>query len=117
MFLNVKRGFSDTSTERELLARFAHRFRTSIGPWIGLCLRSIMIHDRWRRMPDKRRFSHAKCVVVDGRTAFVTSANFTEAAQERNIEVGILVRSQIVAERLIAFFDALIAYGAAKRAL
>jgi phosphatidylserine/phosphatidylglycerophosphate/cardiolipin synthase-like enzyme len=47
----------------------------------------------------------------------VSSANFTEAAQERNIEVGVLVRSRIVAERLEAFFSALVATGAAKRAL
>jgi phosphatidylserine/phosphatidylglycerophosphate/cardiolipin synthase-like enzyme len=34
---------------------------------------------------------HAKCVVVDGARAFVSSANFTQRAQERNIEVGVLV--------------------------
>lgn len=34
---------------------------------------------------------HAKCVVVDGLRAFVSSANFTQRAQERNIEVGVLV--------------------------
>lgn len=34
---------------------------------------------------------HAKCVVVDGSRAFVSSANFTQRAQERNIEVGVLV--------------------------
>jgi len=34
---------------------------------------------------------HAKCVVVDGARAFVSSANFTQRAQERNIEVGVLI--------------------------
>lgn len=34
---------------------------------------------------------HAKCLVVDGRRAFVSSANFTQRGQERNIEVGVLV--------------------------
>ena len=34
---------------------------------------------------------HAKCVVVDGTRAFVSSANFTQRAQERNIEVGVLI--------------------------
>ena len=34
---------------------------------------------------------HAKCVVIDGVKAFVSSANFTDRAQERNIEVGVLV--------------------------
>lgn len=34
---------------------------------------------------------HAKCVVVDGARAFVSSANFTRRAQEQNIEVGVLI--------------------------
>lgn len=34
---------------------------------------------------------HAKCVVVDGRRAFVSSANFTQRGQERNIEVGVSI--------------------------
>lgn len=34
---------------------------------------------------------HAKCVVVDGARAFVSSANFTQRAQEHNIEVGVLI--------------------------
>jgi phosphatidylserine/phosphatidylglycerophosphate/cardiolipin synthase-like enzyme len=60
---------------------------------------------------------HAKCVVVDAATAFVSSANFTEAAQERNIEVGVLVRSHVVAARIVAFFAGLLSTGALKRAL
>lgn len=39
---------------------------------------------------DERAVIHAKCVVVDGHTALVTSANFTEAAHARNIEAGAL---------------------------
>lgn len=34
---------------------------------------------------------HAKCVVVDGERAFVSSANFTSRGQNRNIEVGVLL--------------------------
>jgi phosphatidylserine/phosphatidylglycerophosphate/cardiolipin synthase-like enzyme len=34
---------------------------------------------------------HAKCVVADGARAFVSSANFTQRGQERNIEVGVLI--------------------------
>jgi phosphatidylserine/phosphatidylglycerophosphate/cardiolipin synthase-like enzyme len=35
---------------------------------------------------------HAKCILVDEVTAFITSANFTESAHERNIELGVLFR-------------------------
>ena len=54
---------------------------------------------------------HAKCVVVDGEQAFISSANFTEAAHERNIEVGVLLRSCPSAKRLVDFFEHLILSG------
>ena len=37
---------------------------------------------------------HAKCLVVDHEHALITSANFTGRGQERNIEVGVLVRDR-----------------------
>jgi phosphatidylserine/phosphatidylglycerophosphate/cardiolipin synthase-like enzyme len=43
---------------------------------------------------------HAKCVVVDGAKAFVSSANFTQRGQERNIEVGVLVEDSSFASYL-----------------
>jgi phosphatidylserine/phosphatidylglycerophosphate/cardiolipin synthase-like enzyme len=54
---------------------------------------------------------HAKCVVVDGEQAFISSAKFTEAAHERNIEVGVLLRSCPSAQRLVEFFEHLIRAG------
>jgi len=53
---------------------------------------------------------HAKCVVVDGVRASIGSANQTEAAQQRNIEIGVIV-SGAIAETLERHFDALIAGG------
>ena len=51
---------------------------------------------------------HAKCVVIDGAEALVTSANFTEAVQERNIELGLLVDADPVARRIEEHFMSLI---------
>ena len=52
---------------------------------------------------------HAKCILVDGATAFITSANFTESAQERNIELGVLFRDNPrVAESIRSKFESLI---------
>jgi phosphatidylserine/phosphatidylglycerophosphate/cardiolipin synthase-like enzyme len=45
--------------------------------------------------------------MVDRRAALVTSANFTEAAQERNIEVGVVVRHAPLVARLVEYFVAL----------
>lgn len=43
---------------------------------------------------------HAKCVAVDSRRAFVSSANFTLRAQDRNIETGVLVDDPHFAQQL-----------------
>lgn len=43
---------------------------------------------------------HAKCVVIDGHKAFVSSANFTQRGQERNIEAGVLLHDPHFAEHL-----------------
>ena len=58
---------------------------------------------------------HAKCIVVDGHTALVTSANFTEAAHARNIEAGALVRDPAFATSLEQQFTSLVASGALVR--
>ncbi len=58
------------------------------------------------------RFSvHAKCVVVDGRRLLVTSANFSTAAQERNIEVGLVLDDPRLAAQLTTLFDTLVVRG------
>lgn len=43
---------------------------------------------------------HAKCVVVDAARALVTSANFTDRGQTRNIEVGLLIHDARFATQL-----------------
>jgi phosphatidylserine/phosphatidylglycerophosphate/cardiolipin synthase-like enzyme len=49
---------------------------------------------------------------VDGVTAFITSANFTESAHERNIELGVLFRDNPrVAESIRSKFESLIQNG------
>ena len=43
---------------------------------------------------------HAKVVMVDDRAALVTSANFSEAAAERNLECGVLMRDAGIAKSI-----------------
>ncbi len=58
--------------------------------------------------PEKGVFAslHAKCVVVDGRWVFVTSANFTDRGQTRNVEVGVVLDDARLAAVLEAQFVA-----------
>ena len=54
---------------------------------------------------------HAKAAVADSRTAFLTSANLTEAALERNMELGVLIRSGNVPSSIERLVDALLDSG------
>ncbi|QAT87945.1 Cardiolipin synthase C [Corallococcus coralloides] len=62
--------------------------------------------ERYGFAPAKGVFAslHAKCVVVDGRRVFVTSANFTDRGQTRNVEVGVLLDDAQLAAVLEAQF-------------
>jgi hypothetical protein len=110
MCLDVSRAFGDTSHASEILGRFAYRFRTA--EWPGTRLPEVLYDPRGLAPDRDRRASlHAKCVVVDGVRAFVSSANFTEAALERNIEIGVLIDDAPVAAELSRYFDALVDAG------
>lgn len=50
---------------------------------------------------------HAKILVVDRRKIFLTSANFTEAAQQRNVEMGLLCNTPHLAEQVCSYFEGL----------
>lgn len=52
---------------------------------------------------------HAKCAVADGELAFITSANLTSAAMERNMELGVLVKGGELPFELHRHLEALIA--------
>jgi cardiolipin synthase A/B len=58
---------------------------------------------------------HAKCVVADGNLAFITSANLSTAAMERNIELGVLFRGGHLPNELHRHLEALVSTGVIKR--
>jgi phosphatidylserine/phosphatidylglycerophosphate/cardiolipin synthase-like enzyme len=58
---------------------------------------------------------HAKCVVVDNQRAFVSSANFTDRAQTRNIECGVLLDDPIFASHLARQWLGLVSSGLVTR--
>lgn len=110
LFLDIRREWGDQTASSELVWRFLTRFRTA--EWPGEKLPELYYDPRsLEEKKDERSSLHAKCVVIDRKLAFVTSANFTKAAQTRNIEVGALVRSEHFARELARHFDALAAAG------
>jgi phosphatidylserine/phosphatidylglycerophosphate/cardiolipin synthase-like enzyme len=110
MFLDVSRPWNDSSLSSELVRRFSEDFTSN--QWPGQRLPKVFYDPRSLETDSELRASlHAKCIVVDNNQAFVTSANFTTAAQQKNIEVGVLIRSSWFATKLSSHFQALAAAG------
>jgi phosphatidylserine/phosphatidylglycerophosphate/cardiolipin synthase-like enzyme len=59
----------------------------------------------------KRASLHAKCAVADGERLLVSSANLTEYAFTKNMELGLLVEGGDIPSRVNRHFDALITDG------
>ena len=108
--IDVRRQRGDTSLDSQIVQRFARHFVDN--EWPGTRLPRVY-YDPRSLAPEGHTASvlHAKCVVSDGQKALVTSANFTEAAQVRNIELGLLVGTLVVARRIENHFLNLIQEG------
>ena len=110
----MHRSLADESPPYDVLRDFLHHFRTE--EWPGERLPDLYYDPRsLEPVAGKRSCLHAKCVVVDRRLALVTSANFTEAAQTRNIEVGALIRCDRFAAKVAEHFDTLVTARALQR--
>lgn len=107
MFLNIQRPHRDRQAESILLTDFANTFRREI--WTGMRLPEVF-HDPRSLLVDTQQKAclHAKCIIVDEEQVLITSANFTEAAHERNVEAGVLLTEPMTAQALRMQFDALV---------
>lgn len=116
LFLNIARPDGDSTTSEILVARFKQRFKDKQWP-IGYRLPQVFFDPRSVADDQAIRSSlHAKCIVVDSLQVFVSSANFTEAAQERNIEVGLKIESEWLARGIADHFRHLLEHGILGRA-
>lgn len=104
--LDIPRKLTDTSLASEIVRRFARDF--AMKHWPGRSLPELYYDPRALAEDTQQRASlHAKCVIVDRRVALVTSANFTDAAQRKNIETGVLIRYEPFVLRLHGYFEGL----------
>jgi phosphatidylserine/phosphatidylglycerophosphate/cardiolipin synthase-like enzyme len=88
IFLNVHRPYNNEVTTTTLLRE--------------------VFHDPRSLRMDKKACLHAKCLIVDQERVLVTSANFTEAAHDRNIEAGLLLNDPVIAQALQMQFESLV---------
>lgn len=104
--VDVPRKSGDTSTPDAIILRYADEFRTRHWPWQPVP--EVYFDPRALETDSHSRASlHAKVVVVDRSKLFLSSANFTEAAHQRNIEMGLLSRAAYLAEQVAIYFEGL----------
>ena len=105
MFLDIQRPPGNTQSERELVAGFLDRLKREQWPQSAPIPAVYYFPASLDHSSTTRASLHAKCIVADRKLAWISSANFTAAAHKRNIEVGVLLRTQSIAQRLAAHFD------------
>jgi len=114
MFVNVQRPHpsqaGSNKTDAALLQEFADGFFVDL--WPGR-RKPEVFYDPRALLPweGPRACLHAKCLIVDDEQVLLTSANFTQAAQERNIEAGVLLTNTFVARALRDQFESLVRGG------
>ncbi len=109
LLLNIQRKRGDTTASDQLVRKFADRFWTN--DWPGTSRPSVFYDPRALSMDGPTGVLHAKAVVSDDEAVFITSANLTEAALDRNIEIGLLVRDRALAASVSCHFRGLIDRG------
>lgn len=113
LFLNIKRLHGSQSSEIALLQAFARTFRQQV--WTGKRLPEVFYDSRsLSKTLGSKACLHAKCVIIDDRYLLITSANFTEAAHERNLEAGILLKDSAAAKGMKLQFERLVQLGQLK---
>ena len=112
LLLNIQRKYGDKTGADQLVRRFAERLWRA--EWPGKARPSVFYDPRALDPEARSGVLHAKAVVADDETVFVTSANLTEAALDRNIELGLLVRDRALAASLSTYFSGLIDRGLLK---
>jgi CO dehydrogenase/acetyl-CoA synthase epsilon subunit len=104
--VDVRRD-GNTSAEAAILLKFKNDFLNK--QWPGKRAPDIYFDPRTLALDGNIRSSmHAKCIVVDTKKTFITSANFTSAAHHRNIEAGVIISSKQHAISLKSQFTNLI---------
>jgi phosphatidylserine/phosphatidylglycerophosphate/cardiolipin synthase-like enzyme len=107
MCLNVHRPYRQNIDSSSLLLKFVQQFRQQV--WTGIRYPDVYYDTRSLiNNTEQHSCLHAKCVIVDFFKVLVTSANFTVAAHQRNIEAGVLIEDALFANSLYSQFNTLI---------
>jgi phosphatidylserine/phosphatidylglycerophosphate/cardiolipin synthase-like enzyme len=106
LLINLQRKRGDTTAPSHLVRSFADRFWSA--EWPGRVHPRVYYDPRSLDPEGAGSVLHAKAVVADDEAMYVTSANLTAAAFDRNVELGLLVRDRALAASVVGHFRRLI---------
>jgi phosphatidylserine/phosphatidylglycerophosphate/cardiolipin synthase-like enzyme len=106
LLLNIQRRRGDTTAADQLVRKFTDRFWKM--DWPGTRRPRVYYDPRSLELDGPAGVLHAKAVVADDEAVFITSANLTEAALDRNIEMGLIIRDRAIAASVSRHFRGLI---------
>ena len=102
--VNIERKEHDTTTDDGIIIDYMKTFKRF--NWSeGVRLPDIYYFPPALKTREQgKAVLHSKCVIIDGKEALVTSANFTGNAQRTNLEAGVLVKDRLMVKRLRTYF-------------
>lgn len=106
LLLNIQRKWGDTTKADDVVRQFAERFWGA--DWPAERRPRVFYDPRALELDGPPAVLHAKAIVADMEAVFVTSANLTESALDRNIEMGLLVKDRALGLSVVRHFQALI---------
>lgn len=109
LLVNIQRKRNDTSNGDHVVRRFTDHFWNH--EWPGEIRPTVFYDPRSVEPGGPRGVLHAKSVVVDDRSTFITSANMTEAALDSNVELGVFIVDRAFALSVCGYFQGLIDLG------
>jgi len=92
----------------EAVLKFSRQFWRH---WPGARRPRVFYDARALETGKEKAVLHAKGIVQDDEAALVTSANLTEAAFDRNIELGVLLRDRVTCQSIVRHFQRSIEIG------
>lgn len=106
LILNISRRRNDTTLSELLVRKFKSEFYTQ--SWSSSRSPSLYHFPSSLELDWKSRASlHSKVIIADKKRTFISSANLTSAAQEKNIETGVILNHPPSAKRILNYFEAL----------
>jgi hypothetical protein len=105
LLLNIRRRSGASQDVERSIDTFARNLRSA---WPGIRRPSVYFDPSFRDGGAAYSVLHAKSVVVDQTWLFITSANLTESAAERNIELGVVMKDPVRARSVAKYYASLL---------